>query len=631
MERFMRTGVTLAVALTLALFAGRANAQPSAFCHTVDGSFTDCPPGGVVEEWSDKSFDSFLNGGSLVYADQNAGHTQLYLMYDYLLGTCPLGPTDCGSIEFDVQEIGKIDHYRIEIGNCATGPFDVFVNSVKLPEHLEEGIVAAAGCGPSPNQVTPHQIYELSVPLVLVYSPDDPRFWTSGFPAPPTIPNPDVDGDGLLNGVDNCPFAVNPLQEDADGDGRGDACENCPADDSDGDGVADPLDNCPSVVNQKQSDKDFDGIGDACDACPKGMLANCFGKEIDRDADLVNDEADNCPVVANPGQEDADADGFGDACDPCPNDDTNSCGNLPDCNLCSPDSDGDGDADNDDNCRTADNASQTDTDGDEVGDVCDPCPTDPNDFCPVPADPDGDSVPNGDDNCPTLANAGQEDEDFDNLGDVCDPCLNDSTNSCVPCSPVLPFRSGPEDDRLRTHGAILEAKSDGTTTSRPLTICGSPDLCAADQSKVVLKFMKKRLATLLKCVKSGATCDLTKVNAIGPLSPGCRGVVACATDNALEAALGTNNPPPAAVTNKCALSIAGNGVKYLNSATKNHSKDKDALNPAAATKGKNSIVKKCADPIPAPANVGGDCSGLTARTAALDCLFGALTRAIPLP
>ena len=37
--------------------------------------------------------------------------------------------------------------------------------------------------------------------------------------------SPDSDGDGIPNLLDNCPFVANPLQEDTDGDGVGDACE----------------------------------------------------------------------------------------------------------------------------------------------------------------------------------------------------------------------------------------------------------------------------------------------------------------------------------------------------------------------------------------------------------------------
>lgn len=40
-------------------------------------------------------------------------------------------------------------------------------------------------------------------------------------------PNPDIDGDGVLNTVDNCPRTYNPDQADADGDGVGDVCDIC--------------------------------------------------------------------------------------------------------------------------------------------------------------------------------------------------------------------------------------------------------------------------------------------------------------------------------------------------------------------------------------------------------------------
>jgi uncharacterized membrane protein len=79
---------------------------------------------------------------------------------------------------------------------------------------------------------------------------------------------PDSDGDGVSDGVDNCPSNANEDQLDSDGDALGDACDPFPFDrrnDMDGDGLGADVDNCPDIPNPDQSDRDGDGLGDACD------------------------------------------------------------------------------------------------------------------------------------------------------------------------------------------------------------------------------------------------------------------------------------------------------------------------------------------------------------------------------
>lgn len=85
------------------------------------------------------------------------------------------------------------------------------------------------------------------------------------------IANEDLDGDGVMNADDNCPFVKNTNQADSDNDTHGNACDNAKdtaninQSDSDFDGLGDILDNCKFVPNPDQKDKDKDGRGDECD------------------------------------------------------------------------------------------------------------------------------------------------------------------------------------------------------------------------------------------------------------------------------------------------------------------------------------------------------------------------------
>jgi len=70
----------------------------------------------------------------------------------------------------------------------------------------------------------------------------------------------DDDGDGILDGSDNCVTKANPDQTDTDEDGAGDACDA----DDDGDGVLDVDDAFPFNPGES-TDADNDGVGDNAD------------------------------------------------------------------------------------------------------------------------------------------------------------------------------------------------------------------------------------------------------------------------------------------------------------------------------------------------------------------------------
>jgi hypothetical protein len=130
------------------------------------------------------------------------------------------------------------------------------------------------------------------------------------------------------------------------------------------------------------TDTDGDGTRDEFDACPSDA-------ENDVDGDGLCGNIDNCPAMANEDQRDTDGNGVGDACEPVA------------------DTDRDGIQDTADNCPAVANPEQADRDRDGIGDLCDD-------------DLDGDGIRNASDNCSAVPNADQTDSDRDGLGDLCD-------------------------------------------------------------------------------------------------------------------------------------------------------------------------------------------------------------------
>jgi hypothetical protein len=334
------------------------------------------------------------------------------------------GTQDCRSVHEDIDSFhdndgcpepdndndGKPDPIdQCPATNFTSGPDGIAdtgdepLNSLMVPIQTREdydGISDEDGCHDSPTDD-----YDLDGLT------DDTEFPVYG--TNPVIP--DTDGDGVLDGPDNCKLAANTGQDDADSDGLGDVCDPdtdndsisgeqdlCPSTpaaaaidasgcaqidvDIDADGVCDPgapsggptpscsgSDNCPATANGNQLDTDSDGVGNVCDP--------------DMDGDSLANGSDNCPLVVNPAQTNLDGDGAGDACDT--------------------DDDGDATLDAFDNCPTTFNSNQSDLDEDGMGDVCD-------------SDIDNDAVSNVADNCPGAANSSQSNADSDALGDACD-------------------------------------------------------------------------------------------------------------------------------------------------------------------------------------------------------------------
>lgn len=160
---------------------------------------------------------------------------------------------------------------------------------------------------------------------------------------------------------------------------------------------------------------------------------------------------------------DADGDGLPDMRDLCPNDSTMASGALV---RDGQHVDSDGDYVGDDCDPHPGVCEHLDSDGDGLPDDLDPCP-----FVAVPggahSDRDGDGLGDECDNCPDAPNAGQEDRDDDGRGDVCDNCLEQFNPSQTNCN-----AEAEEEVNRRREAAMMGHASVLSATREALWVLG---------------------------------------------------------------------------------------------------------------------------------------------------------------
>jgi uncharacterized delta-60 repeat protein len=216
----------------------------------------------LVRYLTDGRLDPSFGGDGIVITSVGSGDDRAYQVMQspdgklVVAGYTEVGPGDFDFVLVRYNQNGSLDTTFSEDGKLGTS-FDTGADQAFAAVLQADNRIVLAGAAEITGSLLSRQNFALAR-----YLPGD------------------IDDDGVLDYLDNCPSAKNADQLDTDADGQGNACDN----DDDNDGIPDNKDSFPLEANET-NDNDGDGIGDNAD--------------INDDNDCHLDVADNFPSDAS--------------------------------------------------------------------------------------------------------------------------------------------------------------------------------------------------------------------------------------------------------------------------------------------------------------------------------------------